>query len=477
LPAGAGSAGGRTRQLMEQALKKLNVRQRVLYGMGNMGGNFLNLVFSMWVYKMYCDPEGGGVLVPVMWMTWAFIVGRVVDAVADPLIGYWSDNTSTRWGRRMPFLIFGGLPLCISFFLLWAPPLEIFPPNSVSLFVYLCVVMGAFWFLFTAVLCPYLALLPEVAVEPADRLNLATYQSVFLLASSGVVMVGSPFLKDSMGFMKMGLVFTILSLIGVYAPVAAVRERFVAKEEKSAEYGIFTALKWSFSNRPFVIYLASSVLSKIAFNALIMGMPFIVGKILGKSDAYVGIIMGGAGFFAVISFFGINAVAERIDKRLIYMAGMLIMALLIPCVWFFGRYNVMLDLSFIGIDAVLNEFVMAFIVFTLAGFPIAALMVLPPPILSDVIDLDEVNTGRRREAMYFGAQGLVEKAGMGLSGFMMGFLFDRFGYTVDNHMGVDLLGPVSAVLVFIGFLIFLWYPIDRKQSEEIRRKIAELHDE
>ena len=126
---------------------KLAVWQRVFYGMGNMGGNFLNLVFSMWIFKRYCPPEGEGeMLIPIMWLTYAFIAGRLVDAVADPLIGYWSDNASTRWGRRIPFLLFGGLPLCIVFFLVWAPPLGIFPAGSISLFIYLCVIMGAFWF-------------------------------------------------------------------------------------------------------------------------------------------------------------------------------------------------------------------------------------------------------------------------------------------------------------------------------------------
>lgn len=457
---------------MENNITKLTVFQRIMYGMGNMGGNFLNMIFTTWLYKMYCDPDASmGMLLPIAWMNMAFLSGRVVDAVADPLIGFWSDNTKTRWGRRIPFMMFGGLPLVISFYLLWAPPLSIFPPNSAVLFAYLCAVMAAFWFLFTAVLCPYLAIMPEVAVDESDRMNISSYMSLFMLISSGIVLGLGPVLVDKAGYAVMGLAFGLLGLIGLYAPVLVIKENFVKKETEES-YDFISAFGWCFKNHAFRYYIASSVLGKIGFNAIMMGMPFIVTKILGKTDIYVAVIMGGAGVAAGIFFVIINMMSKKIEGKKIYMSGLAGFVILLPMVYLFGQYDLSMSLSFLGIDKVIPEFWVAFMVFSFAGYPIASFMVLPPTLLSDVIDLDELNTGHRREAMYFGAQGFVEKSGMAFSGVMMGTLMARYGNSVDNHYGIDLLGPVAAGFVLLGMIVFMGYPLSKAKMAEIREQVA-----
>lgn len=457
---------------MEKNLTRLTVYQRIMYGMGNMGGNFLNLMFTTWLYKMYCDPDASsGMLLPIVWMNMALIAGRAVDAISDPLIGYWSDNTNSRWGRRIPFMLFGGVPLVLSFILIWAPPLSIFPANSVNLFIYLCVVMAAFWFLFTAVLCPYMAIMPEVAVDEDDRTNISSYMSLFMLISSGIGFGLGPVLVGKWGFGMMGFVFAAMGLVTLYAPVLVIKENFVRAEDEE-KYGFFSALGWCFKNHAFKFYITSSVLGKIGFNAIMMGMPFIVTKILGKTDSFVAIIMIGAGAAAGCFFVLINKMAKTVDLKKIYMSGLIGFVILLPLVYLLGQYDLSFTISLFGKHLFLSEFVVAFIIFSLAGYPIASFMVMPPALLSDIIDLDELNTGYRREAMYFGAQGLVEKSGMAFSGVMMGTLMARYGNSVENHLGVDLLGPVAAVFVFLGLLVFMGYPLTKVKMAEIREQVA-----
>lgn len=448
---------------------RLSVPQRIMYGMGNMGGNFMNLVFVMWIVKCYSPPEGEGVeIIPVAWLGYAMLAGRIMDAVADPLVGYWSDNANTRWGRRIPFLLFGGLPMCLVFFLMWVPPVNLISSQT-GMYVYLCVLMAAFWFLFTVVLCPYLALLPEIATDTQDRVNLAVYQSVFLMASSGIIMGASPVLKDKLGFPAMGAVFALLALVSVYAPVFAVRERYRPSEDKQ-DYGLLKSLLWSYSNGPFMIYLTSSVFAQLGFNIIIGSLAVIVTVILKKSDSFMAVILGGSGLFAAITFMFMNRLCTRFDKRRVYLFGMLSQALLLPLIWVFGQHEVAVRIP-VGQGLVLSETAIAFLVFSLTGFSIAAIMVLPMPILSDVIDLDELRTGERREAMYFGAQGFLQKLGAGLSGIIMTQLFSRYGYSREQHLGVDLLGPVGGFLVLIGFAIFMFYPLTEAKAAEIRAQL------
>jgi GPH family glycoside/pentoside/hexuronide:cation symporter len=82
-------------------------------------------------------------------------------------------------------------------------------------------------------------------------------------------------------------------------------------------------------------------------------------------------------------------------------------------------------------------------------------------IIADVIDHDETITGFRREAIYFGVQGLLLKSGIGVSALILTLLLDVFGKTPAEPLGVTLAGPVAGVIAFIGFLVFLKYPFQK----------------
>ena len=124
-----------------------------------------------------------------------------------------------------------------------------------------------------------------------------------------------------------------------------------------------------------------------------------------------------------------------------------------------GLFAVVLSLvSLIGRLGPIPIFYQGMVVIGLAGIPIAGLLVLPHAIIADVTDYDEKRTGCRREGMYFGMYGIVLKSAVGLASLFVGFVLHYFGHTEGNPSGILLSGPLAAVFVLVGVLIFLRYP-------------------
>src|SRR5690625_1958503 len=94
------------------------------YGKGYVGIAMVTQTMLLWLAYFYSPPPEAGLptLLPVAWVGWAILVGRIVDGLADPLVGAWSDATRSPLGRRRPFLLWGALPLALTFAALWWRP-------------------------------------------------------------------------------------------------------------------------------------------------------------------------------------------------------------------------------------------------------------------------------------------------------------------------------------------------------------------
>ena len=143
---------------------------------------------------------------------------------------------------------------------------------------------------------------------------------------------------------------------------------------------------------------------------------------------------------AALSFPLVNMAAQRFSKKRVMMAGAIMLAALMAC------------------TPVLHDVVTGWIIFTLAGVPIAILLAVPNAILADICAANARRTGERREAMFFGAQGLFQKLNLGLSSGLLAILFDVGGNSVEHPQGVMWSGPLAAVALVGSVLCFSRYP-------------------
>lgn len=412
----------------------------------------INQVIVMWAIYFYAPEHGEhGVAremvkyAPIVLLGYAMLFGRVVDAVADPLVGYWSDNTRTRIGRRIPFVVFGTPFLVLCAILLWKPPIA--GESNTNAF-YFAAILGLFFFFYTVVIAPYLSLLPEIVKSNKQRVGLSTSQAFFGLLGLTVAMLASGSLIDRYGFFAMGCIMGAITLVFLYLSISLVREK-QDFDTTVAPFNFIESVTASLRNGPFIRWVATIGLFWVGFNVVQMGGPYFVTVVLEGTKTEAGIMQAVTLLVVYPMLPVVYFAAGRLGKRRLVLAAMVCLCVITPLFALTPYVDFM------------PKKVFGYILFGVMGVPVSALLALASAVIADIVDYDEKLTGRRREAMYFGMQGLVTKSAIGISSVVGTQLFHHFGYSAGNYLGILLTGPFSAVFTFLGFLVFLKYPIDK----------------
>lgn len=385
-----------------------------------------------------------------------FLFGRVVDGIADPLVASWSDRSKSRWGRRRVFLMTSALPLFVSAVLIFFPPDQ--DRVSVANGLYLGLCLGAFFFFFTAYVCPYLSLIPELMPTDRERLRTTTVQAACGMLGSAIVLVGAweliAYLIDSGLYQGQARIqrsyqtgIGVIATIGLLLLMPAV---FVIDEYRYGKttptvIGLRASLAMTLRNKPFVLY----ILGNIAFN-----FAFVVVRTIGAY--YVLVLLKGSeqdvarymlAFFggSILFFLPVIYLTEKIGKRKVMMMANVAFALFMFSILFLGQWP-------------FDNRIILFGLFAYAAFPLAIQQIVANAMLSAVAELDARETGQQRQAMFFGVQGLLQKITIGLAVVVVGALLSTYGKDIGDDMGVRLSGPVSAVVCLAGTYFLYLYP-------------------
>jgi glycoside/pentoside/hexuronide:cation symporter, GPH family len=414
---------------------QLTRSQLVIYSLGALAMNLANLVLTEWFYERYVV---GGVISTVAFSI-IMLAGRITDGVSDPFLAYWTDNTRSRWGRRIPFLLFGTLPFAIVTFLLWIPPQG---ATDVFRIGYATVLAQAYFLLYGLVVTPYLALLPEIAGSSGDRLNLTTGQGVAALAGT-LCFAFAGLIVQHFGFVGLGVMVGLAILISYYPIPFAITESERAPGAKPSLQRLFQWIREVIGNTTFLPLLISTSLYWFALNLLLMIVPRWVQVQLGmEKDAVTWLMLP---FIAVnlIAFFIFNWIAKRFGK---YRSFLLVFALTVLVFGLVGFSD--------QIQIGLSQFRVAQCIVGLAGVPVGGFGVLAFALLADVIDEDSNRRGLHREAIFFGVQAIFQKSMIGLSAVAFGWL-QTFGPSQSFH-GCAFL---AAAICLAGLFAFARFPI------------------
>lgn len=397
----------------------------------------------LWLAYFYAPPAEAGLptMLPIAWVGYALLFGRIIDGLADPLVGAWSDATRSPLGRRRPFMLYGAVPLALTFAALWWQPLVL---SQVGRMVYLTAMVSLFLFFFTVYTAPYLSLLPELADGRAARVRLATWQGFAQIVGLGIAMIGSGLLIDRFGFTAMGVGLAAVALLTYLIPALTIREE---PREHAPTPSVMESVRLTFRNGPFVYYVISHLLFWIGFNAVVVAAPYLVTVLMGGSEGDTAIALAIAFVVAVLTFplIGRFSAARGLKFTMLLSMGALIAALVL---WgFVGRFDIAVPVFWQGVT-----------VFLVAGFSVGGLFVVPNALMAEIVDYDEKLTGMRREAIFFGVQGLLVKVAMGLSTFGATQLLESGGFTGDRAAGVSWIGPLAALFVLAGAFVFNGYP-------------------
>jgi GPH family glycoside/pentoside/hexuronide:cation symporter len=442
--------------------ERLASHTKLFYGAGDLGFSLTSTIIGVLFAIFLTDVVG---LRPALAAA-AVFVGRSWDYVNDPLIGYLSDRTRSRWGRRRPFLLFGFLPFAIAFTVLWwRPPIG----SQIGLAVYYGLAYLVYDTCATLVYMPYFALTPELTLDYDERTSLTSYRMAFsilgsLLAFTVPLMIIGTMQPGSTGrVLLMGGLFGLVSALPLLLVFFSTRERpeFTGQAQPSVKESLRAALR----NRPFLfaagVYLFTWMAMDIVQTMLLYFIKWRM-KLEAQSDLIAGTVFVVA--LLVLPFW--LWVSRHWDKRRAYIAG----------VAFWAAVQIVLAVISPGwgLPAVLG--LAAF-----AGIGVGAAHVLPWSIIPDAVEWDELTTGRRHEGMFYSLVTLAQKVASSIAIPVVLLMLDLTGYRANatsqpasTVRGIQvLMGPVPAALLCAGILFALIYPLGRERHAQIRAELAE----
>ena len=462
--------------------RRLSFWTKLLYGSGDWGISSMGMMRAIF-YAIYLTDVVG--LEPRL-ASFGALVGIVWDAVNDPIIGILSDRLHTRWGRRRPFLFWFAIPFGFSFITLWSAPNW---GSQTALLIYVTLSFMLADTLQTLVSVPFLSLTPELTPDYDERTTLTSFRSFFQLAGALMVVIAAPALVDvvlasggtqQQGFMLAGAIFGGIGAIPLLLIGLFVRES--ATPEQTEAIPFRETLKAAWQNIPFRYAVGIHMLNWSAVDMIGVIFPYFLLYWVARGDLLASIHIFGFDLAYESAFFGILMavcilfipfwlrMARWRNKREAYMLGM--------------SFWVVIELLIFTIQPSDTAYLLALA--ALAGVGVSAAYTLPDSMFADVIEWDELRTGRRQEGIFYGIRTLIRKLTGALVIFITLQLLGWSGY-ISPPNGVLhftqaaaavrmirlLVSPFGAVML-CGTIILAWrFPLSREKYERIQKMLEE----
>ncbi len=437
--------------------------------LGMIGVQLGSEVLNQWGLYFYSPSEGVGrtvyVAVGSVWVI--FLVGTLWDAVTDPLVGVWSDNTRTRpgWlrliplrGRRRPFIFWGSIFMIFTSVLFWYPPVE---EKSVWNLVYGTVLLCLHWTMFTVTMVPLISLGPEIARSERARVIIGTWTAVGMIVGLTIAAVTPGILIEvfdpariegghsAVGYRRVALLFALISFVLFQAPVWLIKERYDSeKRERTAPLPKGELLRAVLTNRPFIVYAIGFLLFSMGFMAAQRVLPYWAELGLGGSEETVTYLMLPFIVTALASLAVIPLIERLLGVKYTMLLAFVIIASGMPFMYVVAKADI----------STTTKVILGGALFAYCGIGQGIIYVMLTPIMGECIDYDEIRTGERRESLYNGLSGFAWKAAMGGAIILVSQSMHLWGNEPGNSLGVLLIGPFSGFLGFLGLLVMLFYP-------------------
>jgi glycoside/pentoside/hexuronide:cation symporter, GPH family len=445
----------------------------LLYALGNPGFAITSqIVMSIGVY--YYLPPGnvrdlapqlsGAVYLGFFTMYGlARLIGGLIDSVAEPLVGHWSDRSRSPLGRRRVFMIAGIVPMTVAPALIFWPPGE---PGSAVNFVWLSALLVVFFCALTTYAAPYLALMPEIARTESERVNLS--QLIALLGFPLFMFLGPAWqigvdqargsgISSEHALRVAVLLLSGLAFLMCLAPILAVDERRLEHSVPS-DLPLREALATTVRNGPFLIYLAAQVFFILGITMAQPLIPYLAEVVLGRDLTFASMLGLSCMPSAIAGFLATPEIVRRLGPKRTITAAVTLMGVILCAL-------ALLEPDVPDGPNDLRNLLLTFGSLILFGPGLAIFLVLPNVILGQLIDRDEARTGANRSAMFYGSQGLFTKWAYAASALLLSYLFTRFGNSQAEPLGVILVGPVGGVLCLIAAALYSLYPEEQVLAE------------
>ena len=447
---------------------------KLAYGAGELGpalvANMMIFYLLFFLTSVAGIPAGLAGMVPM--------VGKIWDAINDPIIGWLSDRTRSRkWGRRLSWMLAFLLPCAVVVTLQWwVPPLR----SATMRFWYYVVIVFLYNAVSSAITVPHTSLMPELTSDYDERINLVSFRSAFsILGSVGFILLAgaaqfSGFSGESLYFV-LGLVCSLILIATVIWCVFGIRktaldrEQLLAMRARHAErFPIREQLRIVFTNKPFLFVCTVFTFSWLAVQITASILVYYAIYWMQLSDSQVPVLMLSVMGTAVVVLPLWVWLSHRQGKKIVYAIGM--------------AFFIIAQCGLIALQP--NHKMWMYVLAVFAGFGVSTAYLIPWSLVPEVIDYDELKTGHRREGVYYGFMVFLQKVGLGLAVFLVGVALEAAGF-ISREPGQPppqqpetaltairmAIGPLPGACLVLGLIAAWFYPISKHEYESIHAQL------
>jgi GPH family glycoside/pentoside/hexuronide:cation symporter len=413
------------------------------------------------------------------------LVGKIWDAVNDPMVGVlsdrgqiFSDKIRHRWGRRYPWMLWGAIPFGFFFVLQWIVP---FPAtNQWGLFFFYTFISILFNTFFTIVNLPYSTLTAELTQDYNERTSLNSFRFTFSIGGSIVALliartVFQSITEPANQYFTIGLICAILSVLPIYWCVLGTYQRSVAvstqhpEELEPVKIPVREQLQLVVANRPFLFVVGICLCSWFSLQLTAAIIPYFVVSWMGLKQADSALVMLTVQGVALAMLSIWNRVSQRLGKKIVYFAG--------TSSWMIAQAG----LFFLQPGQTGLMYLLAI----MAGLGVSTTYLIPWSMIPDVIELDELRTGQRREGIFYSFMAFFQKICLGVAVAAVLYSLEWTGYIQPTAaitapvqppavlLAIRLaIGPVPTIALVGGLILAYFYPITREMHQQILLQLA-----
>ncbi|AEV28026.1 Na+/melibiose symporter-like transporter [Sphaerochaeta pleomorpha str. Grapes] len=457
----------------QKTIETLPFSKKILFALGQLGWSLASYAPGMLLVYFYMPPETGsstvfpqriyqGAILGIFTIIGlAFGVGRLFDAITDPLIAGLSDRCNSKKGKRQKFLRLGIIPFSLFSALIFVPPVSGYSVlNSVWVFVGVIVY---YWFM-TMYVTPYFAMMSELAHTADDRLFLSTLISITwalgaaigsqVYAIKGVLENFS--LSSTQAFQVTIFIFSGIGFLFMLFPILFINEKKYSKQEPNTEK-IFESLVSALKNRNFLMFTISDLAYWVALTIASTGLVYYVTILLGLKESFTSFLQILMFALSFLFYVPVTILAKKTGKKRLLNLAFLLFILIYSFIIFLGRVP-------------LNHELQAYLVVIMMAIPLAVFGILPNAIIGDIAQSDAFETGHHKAAIFYGARTFMSKLGQMVGGLLFPSLL-LLGNTPGHDIGIRLTGLAAIIFVVVGLVFFLTY--DEKAILKVLKAQAE----
>jgi len=459
--------------MSEKESSKMSLGTRIAFACGEVGDNVALNTFSFLVFTFYFTV----VKIPTPIMTLGFIFWALWNAINDPLIGYLSDRTKSRWGRRIPWMIGATIPLGVLMILLFTPYTTY--DQSQTIFIYFIIILILFDLAYTSFNLNYNALFSEMFVEMRARSSTGRIRIIFVLLATMFALTFPTFIIDDITnqygdpatatqYLITGIAAAIIIFVFYFIILKwGVKDPKYLSKDADTAMSLTKTVKFTFKHKSFLWFLFPALGTWLVINILPTLSPLFFVYAVGITDTEL------IGVLLLITFL-VAAASTPLWELVRVKKGARLCGLIGIIVW-------LISVVFFAYSA---NFEMALIFMIFFGIGLGGGLYFYDQCIAEIIDEDEITYGVRRSGIYYAVLNFLIRLSMILNFIIIGLVFtstDWMNYEPNPGVNVIaglriLMGIYPGIVLALSLIGMYFYPIKGERLKDNRRKLTELHE-